>query len=98
MAPRFLRISAGRDGTQNTLGIPTIDQVRYDNVWDFDLRLAKTFKFGKKPYLTLAGEWFNVANSGVPLVRIRQTDSSSFNRIDEVLSPSIFRVSGTFGF
>ena len=98
LAPRFLRISAGRDGTQNTLGIPTIDGVRYDNVWDFDLRLAKTFKFGKKPYLTLAGEWFNVANSGVPLVRIRQTDSSSYNRIDEVLSPSIFRVSGTFGF
>jgi hypothetical protein len=98
LAPRYLRISAGRDGTQNALGIPAIDQVRYDNVWDFDLRLAKTFKFGKKPYLTLASEWFNVANSGTPLVRNRQVDASSFNRIDEVLSPSIFRVSATFGF
>jgi hypothetical protein len=98
LAPRYLRIGAGRDGTLNTLGISTIDSVRYNNVWDFDVRLAKTFKFGKQPYLTLAGEWFNVANSGAVLVRIRQADSSSFNRIDEVLSPSIFRVSATFGF
>lgn len=98
LAPRYMRISAGRDGTYNALGTPTIDQVRYDNVLDFDIRLAKTFKLGKQPSLTVAGEWFNMFNSGTPLVRIRQVDSSSFNRIDEVLSPSIFRVSASFSF
>ncbi len=98
LASRYMRISSGRDGTLNALGTPTLESNRYGNVWDVDLRLAKTFKFGKQPYLTLAGEWFNVANSGAVLVRNRQTDASAFNRIDEVLSPSIFRVSATFGF
>jgi Tfp pilus assembly protein PilX len=98
LAPRYMRISAGRDGTQNTLATDTIDAVRYDHVWDVDLRLSKTFKFGKQPYLTLAADWFNIANAGTPLVRNRIVDASSFNRIDEVLSPSIFRVSAQFGF
>lgn len=98
LQPLYLRVPAGRDGTQNVLGTSTISDNRYGNVWDFDVRLAKTFKFGKQPYLTLAGEWFNVANSGAVLVRSRQLDASSFNRIDEVLSPSIIRLSATFGF
>jgi hypothetical protein len=98
LAPRYMRVRAGSDGTLNALAMDTISGVRYDHVWDFDLRLSKTFKFGKQPYLTLAADWFNVSNAGTPLVRIRQVDSSSFNRIDEVLSPSIFRVSAQFGF
>ena len=76
----------------------TIDAERYGNVWDFDLRLAKTFRFGKQPYLTLAAEWFNVANSGQVLVRSRQANSAAYNRIDEVLNPSTFRLGATFGF
>jgi hypothetical protein len=31
-------------------------------------------------------------------VKIVQVDSSSFGRIDEVMSPSIFRIGATFGF
>jgi hypothetical protein len=62
------------------------------------MRLAKTFRFGKQAYFTLAGEWFNVANSGAVLIRIRQGNSAAYNRIDEVLNPSILRLGATFGF
>jgi hypothetical protein len=98
LATRIMRISSGADGTQNALASPNIDTYRYGSVWDFDLRLSKTFKMGKQPYLTLAADWFNIANAGAVLVRNRQVDGSAFNRIDEVLSPSIFRVSAQFGF
>jgi hypothetical protein len=39
-----------------------------------------------------------VANSGQVLIRIRQANSSAYNRIDEVLNPSIIRLGATFGF
>ena len=39
-----------------------------------------------------------MANAGTVLVRIRQANSSAYNRIDEVLNPSIFRLGATFGF
>ena len=36
----------GSDSTLNVLVSPTIDYIRYDNVWDTDLRVARDFKFG----------------------------------------------------
>ncbi len=98
LKPVFLNIAAGQDGTIRVAATPTVESERYGNVWDVDLRLAKTFRFGKQAYFTLAGEWFNVANSGQVLIRIRQANSTAYNRIDEVLNPSIFRLGATFGF
>ena len=98
LKPVFLNIAAGQDGTLAVSGVPTVESERYGDVWDFDLRLAKTFRFGKQPYVTLAAEWFNVANSGQVLVRNRQANTAAYNRIDEVLNPSIFRLGATFGF
>jgi hypothetical protein len=98
LKPIFLNIAAGQDGTLSVAANSSIEDERYGNVWDFDLRLAKTFRFGKQPYLTLAAEWFNVANSGQVLIRSRQANAAAYNRVDEVLNPSIFRLGATFGF
>ncbi|HEY8232992.1 MAG: carboxypeptidase regulatory-like domain-containing protein [Vicinamibacterales bacterium] len=98
LKPVFMNIAAGNDGTLRVAATPTVDSERYGDIWDFDLRLAKTFRFGKQAYFTLAGEWFNVANSGQTLIRIRQANTASYNRIDEVLNPSTFRLGATFGF
>ena len=98
LKPVFLNIAAGSDGTLGVAANATVDAERYGDVWDIDLRLAKTFRFGKQAYMTFAGEWFNVANSGQVLIRIRQANSAAYNRIDEVLNPSIFRLGATFGF
>ena len=98
LKPIFLNVAAGNDGTLAVAANATVEDERYGNVWDIDLRLAKTFRFGKQAYFTLAGEWFNVANSGQVLIRIRQANSTAYNRIDEVLNPSVFRLGATFGF
>ena len=98
LKPVFLNVAAGNDGTLAVAATETVESERYGNVWNFDLRLAKTFRFGKQAYFTAAAEWFNVANSGQVLIRIRQANSSAYNRVDEVLNPSIFRLGATFGF
>jgi hypothetical protein len=109
--PIDIRTSAGQDGTFNALATPLVDTNRYDTVFDLDLRLAKTFKFGRGSGLTLSAEWFNVFNSGTILSRYRYANSSAFTntdegadpsaglgRIEEILSPSIFRLGARFFF
>ncbi len=95
--PQFIKISAGLDGALNVLATPTVDAKRYDSVWDLDLRLAKNIKVGPTAF-TLSAEAFNVFNSGITLQRFRQVNSSSFQRIDEILSPRIVRFGARFSF
>jgi hypothetical protein len=106
--PITLRLDAGSDssinsGAYNALAVPTVDSIRYPNVWDLDLRLAKTIKFSKGSGLTLSAEWFNVLNAGTVLGRYRYATSSSFvrtdegaepglGRIEEIMSPGVFRL------
>ncbi len=102
--PVTVRLSGGRDGTNQALATEGIDTLRYDDLWNFDLRLAKTFKFGGDAGVTLSAEWFNVFNSSLVLSRWRQANSTNFiavqqgadiqggrGRIEEIISPSIFR-------
>src|SRR6185503_18552712 len=57
--PVSLNLSGGLDGTLRALATPEVDTKRLDNVYNLDLRLAKTIKRGGSG-LTLAAEWFNV--------------------------------------
>jgi hypothetical protein len=99
--PVSLRLSAGRDGTIPALARDQIDDVRLENIWNLDLRLAKNLKLGGST-LTLSVEGFNMLNSGVVLSRFRFANSASFTqtiagaesglgRIEEILSPRIVR-------
>ncbi len=85
-----------------------MDTNRYDNLWDLDLRLAKTIKMGGAG-LTISAEWFNVFNNDLVLSRYRYANSSAFTatnegaepglgRIEEIISPSIFRFGARFTF
>jgi hypothetical protein len=107
--PISVRQSAGRDGTQPALAVSAVDASRYDNVWDVDLRLAKTFKLGNDAGFTLSVEAFNVLNSGVVLSRYRYADGSAFTavsggaepglgRIEEIISPRILRLGARLSF
>jgi len=71
-------------------------------VYEFDLRLAKTFNFGQVA-VTPAAELFNVANAGTILQRVQRvgdyrastgrfTQNDLFNQISEVQSPRIVRL------
>ena len=108
--PVSVRLSGGRDGTNSALATIPIDSNTYDNVWDMDLRLAKTIKFGKGGAgMTLSAEWFNVFNNNFVLGRYRYANSSSFTntsqgaiagsgRVEEILAPSVFRFGARFQF
>jgi len=106
--PIHVRIPAGRDGNQRALATPEIDTTRYDNVWNVDLRLAKTIKFGGTG-LTFSAEAFNVLNNDVILSRSRQANTATFTstiagaepgigRIEEIISPRIVRFGVNFAF
>jgi hypothetical protein len=95
--PQYIRASAGSDGSFNVLATPTVDALRYDDVWDLDLRLAKNIKIGPTTF-TLSAEGFNIFNSGTVLQRFRQINSDSFQRIDEILSPRIVRLGARISF
>jgi carboxypeptidase family protein len=100
--PITLRLGSGRDGNLQALATPQIDTVRYPNVWDLDLRLAKTIKFGGAG-LTASAELFNALNNNVVLGRSRQANTGTFistiagaepglGRIEEILSPRVLRL------
>jgi hypothetical protein len=108
--PISLNLDAGDDGTLRALATPEIDTRRYDDLWNLDLRLAKTIRLGGSG-LTLAAEWFNVFNSGTVLSRSRNALAPAFTntsqgavpgeglgRIEEILVPSIFRFGARFTF
>jgi len=82
--------------------IAQVDTYRYDNVYELDFRLAKTFTIGGVTIIP-AAELFNVANANTVLQRRervgdyrasngRFSQSVYFNQIIEVQSPRIVRL------
>jgi hypothetical protein len=99
--PIALRLSGGGDGTNSALATQSIDDIHYDDLWNLDLRLAKTFKINRAG-LTLSAEWFNVFNNDLVLSRWRYANSANFTntsqgadnglgRVEEIIAPSIIR-------
>ncbi|HYB54025.1 MAG TPA: hypothetical protein VEG84_09175, partial [Thermoanaerobaculia bacterium] len=91
---------------QNLVG--SIDQYRLDNVYEFDLRLEKTFNIGKVG-LTASAELFNVLNNGTVLQRVGRvgdinldtgnfTQNAVFNDIFETQNPRILRLGARVNF
>ena len=108
--PLNSRLAGGRDSTLAVMVTPTVDSKRYDNLWDADVRLSRTIRFGGAG-LTLAAEAFNVFNNNVILSRSRQTNSATFlstiagaepanqlGRVEEIISPRILRLNVSFSF
>ena len=96
--PVYLQLDLGAlDGVPNVLAVNTTDQIRLKNLWDLDVRLAKTMRFGSVG-VTLAGEIFNALNANTELYRNPNATSTSLNRLDEILAPRIARLSARFTF
>ena len=90
----------GSDSSLNILVSPTIDYVRYDNVWDTDIRVARDFRFNG---VTVRGMFdvFNLFNANTVLVRngnITATGATGFNAIAQNLSPLVARIGVQVGF
>jgi carboxypeptidase family protein len=83
--------------TLPVLVTPAIDYFRYDNVWDTDVRAARTFKL-RTVSLRVIGDVFNVFNANTVLVRNNNILATTFNQIAQNQSPRILRVGIQVGF
>ncbi|HYX22316.1 MAG TPA: TonB-dependent receptor [Thermoanaerobaculia bacterium] len=104
--PYYVRVRGVTDsqGIDHTyfIQIGQVDRYRYDNVYELDLRLSKTFTLGGVTIVP-AAELFNVANANTVLQRYQRTgdyrvskgtftQNPFFNQIIEVQSPRIVRL------
>jgi hypothetical protein len=76
---------------------------RYDNMFTLDMQVEKAFAFGQYGKLTLSANFFNLLNSNTVIRRTRDlgsptSPSSTFNLIDENLSPRAVRVGVRYSF
>ena len=110
--PYYVRVRGVEDaaGISHTyfIQIQQLDTYRYDNVYELDFRLAKTFQIGSVTVIPTA-EIFNVANANTVLQRYERTgdyrasrgtfqQNDFFNQIIEVQSPRILRLGLTVNF
>jgi hypothetical protein len=89
--PVYKQISLGTDGSRRVLVSPELDTIRLENLWNVDVRAARTFRFGSSSFEAIA-DLFNVFNANTALVRNRNYDSPTFNQISTNLSPRILRL------
>ena len=100
--PYFRSVALGQDGTQRVLINSEVDSVRFANLWNIDLRLAKNFKLSRANLL-LTADLFNVFNENTELNRQRNLGGAnpnvtSFGLLTDYLSPRILRVGMRLGF
>jgi Carboxypeptidase regulatory-like domain len=97
--PLFRTQALGADTGLSVLVTPLIDTFRYDNVWDTDLRVARTFRM-RAISLKVIGDVFNVANANTVLVRNNNIGAAAgvFNTIGQNISPRILRAGIVIGF
>ena len=102
--PRPLRetVSVPSGGTDEVTLQP-IGSIRFPNVMELDLRMAKDFRFMNRVGVTLAGDLFNVPNKRTILQRdtaLPGVDNPVANadHIEEMQSPRVWRLSARVNF
>jgi hypothetical protein len=89
--PIFRNLALGADSTQRVLISPSLDDERYANLWNLDVRLAKNLRFGRGGAVITA-DLFNALNSNTELLRQRNVTSTQFRLLTDNLSPRILRL------
>jgi hypothetical protein len=87
----FLRDFDSTDGEQRDLAVTNLDDVRYDNVYDLDLRLEKVIPITQSANLTISADVFNVTNEDTILQRFNRLNRSNTGQIKEIQSPRVWR-------
>jgi hypothetical protein len=98
---------SGLNGGTITVVLDPIGDIRFDNVYELDLRIAKDFRFMNRVGMTLSGDLFNAPNKRTVLQReglvisnaaAGNSSRSGGNRITEMQSPRIWRLGAKFNF
>jgi hypothetical protein len=96
--PYYHRINLGQvEGRERVLSVDDVNEVRLSNLFTVDVRIAKNFDYRQLRF-TVAAEIFNLLNAGTVNAQVVDMSSSTFGRIDEILSPRIVRLVGKFRF
>ena len=95
--PIFAPAALGVDGTLRVLVSPELDTFRFDDVWNLDLRAAKTFQV-ERLNLQVVADLFNVMNANTELNRQRNVTAGNFGQLTQNLSPRILRFGVRVGF
>jgi hypothetical protein len=91
----------GLNGGNVVAVLDPVGSIRFQNVYELDLRVAKDFRFYNRVGMTVSGDLFNVPNKRTILQRttsILQNEASLSSgwRIQEMQSPRIWRLGARF--
>ena len=75
-----------------------LDSLRFETLWNLDLRASKNVRFGSRGNLQLIADLFNVLNSNTEITRERNAAATTFRVLGSNLSPRIARFGARFGF
>ena len=89
--------SLGADTAVQVRLTPEVDSIRFPNLWNTDVRVARTFYAGTVR-LRVVGDVFNLFNANTALVRNNNIGSPTFNTLAQNLSPRILRFGLIVGF
>jgi hypothetical protein len=89
--PYFLNLPAGDDGSLGALAVKSIEDDRLSDLFDLDLRFAKTVKLHGAVALVLSADLFNVFNSGTVLNRDATANSEVLGKIYQIMNPRVVR-------
>ena len=94
--PLFAQVPAGNRfnfyGEGRLVLLEPLGSRRYDNIFTLDLNVQKVFELSDYGRFTFALDVFNVTNENTVIQRQRRTTTSSFNALQENLSPSAIRL------
>jgi hypothetical protein len=88
--PYFRNVNLGREGNVRVLLNDELDSIRFETLWNLDLRAAKNFRFGRGS-LQFIADVFNVLNSNTEITRERNAAATTFRVLGSNLSPRIAR-------
>jgi hypothetical protein len=71
---------------------------RYDDMFTLDLQFEKGFEMGSYGRLALSANVFNVTNTNTIIRRQRRVNASTFNKIEENISPRAVRLGIRYSF
>ena len=94
---QFVRQDPGDGLSTRDNIIGKIGDHRYDDVYNFDVRLEKVIDV-KPLQVTLAADIFNVLNDGTILQRNARVNQATYNQIQEIQSPRILRLGARVSF
>ena len=86
----FLR-TGGPDDELRDVAVSSLDDQRYDNVYELDARIEKVVAITQSANLTISADLFNVTNEDTILQRFNRLERSNTGQIKEIQSPRVWR-------